>query len=546
MDTQKLILFIVFSFSLLMLWQSWEKQNAPQASNVTTVAANTNAPVPTVTVPGQATVPPQPSQTEFPSGAEATVTTDLIRARIDANGGDIRSLALLHYQDPEDKKRPFYILQQDPEHMFVAQTGLIGPGMPTHKAVFALTPGNYRLAPTQSALSLPLTWTDPQTGIKVSKIYTFYRDSYKINVTYQLINTGNRSVPVDAYFQLLRDGKTPTGESRFVHTFTGPALYTATSKFIKLDFKKLDKGEQNYPKYADNGWIGMVQHHFVSVWLPPNGNKREFYAKAIGNGQYSAGVILPEGNLAPLSTLNFTVPLYVGPQIQKTLTALAPGLDYVVDYGWLTPIAAPIFWALQQIHGLIGNWGWSIVVLTILIKLLFFPLSAKSYKSMAQMRGLAPKLQKLKELYGDDKQKLHQSMMDLYKTEKVNPLGGCLPVVVQIPVFIALYWTLLGSVEMRQAPFMGWIHDLSAPDPYYILPIIMGLTMLLQTRLNPAPPDPMQAKVMMIMPIAFSVFFMFFPAGLVLYWVVNNIMSISQQWVITRNYEAAQVGRPKF
>ncbi|MHB8847052.1 MAG: membrane protein insertase YidC [Burkholderiales bacterium] len=545
MDTQRLILFIVFSFSLLMLWQSWEKQSAPQYQTNSAVTANTSAPVPAVPVPGQVPVSVTQPQNEFPVGAEATVTTDLIRARIDANGGDIRSLALLHYQDPQDKKKPFYILEQNPEHMFVAQTGLIGPDMPTHKAVFTLVPGNYQLEPSQSKLSLPLTWTDPQTGIKVSKIYTFYRDSYKIDVTYQLINSGTRPVPVDAYFQLLRDGKTPIGESRFVHTFTGPALYTAANKFSKLDFKKLDKGEQNYPKYADNGWIGMVQHHFVSVWLPPNGGKREFYAKAIGNGQYSAGVILPEGTLAPAGTLSFMVPLYVGPQIQKTLTALAPGLDYVVDYGWLTPIAAPIFWALQHIHGLVGNWGWSIVILTILIKLLFFPLSAKSYKSMAQMRGLAPKLQRLKELYGDDKQKLHQSMMDLYKTEKVNPLGGCLPVVVQIPVFIALYWTLLGSVEMRQAPFMGWIHDLSAPDPYYILPVIMGLTMLLQTKLNPAPPDPMQAKVMMIMPVAFSVFFLFFPAGLVLYWVVNNIMSISQQWIITRNYEAAQVGRPK-
>ena len=546
MDTQRLILFIVFSFSLLMLWEAWEKQSAPpNAAYPVATTANSGAPVPTVTVPGQATVPVAPTQNEFPRGAQATVTTDLLHADINAYGGDIRSLALLHYQDPLDKKQPFYIFEQNPEHLFVAQTGLIGSGLPTHKTVFALTPGNYQLAPGQEKLSIPLTWTDPASGVKITKIYTFTRGSYKIDVTYQLVNSGTQTVPVDAYFQLVRDGKTPVGESKFVHTFTGPALYTAANKFTKLDFKKLDKGEQNYPKYADNGLIGMVQHHFVSVWLPPNGGKREFYAKAIGNNQYSAGVILPEGTLSPASTMSFTVPLYVGPQIQKTLTALAPGLDYVVDYGWLTPIAAPIFWALQHIHGLVGNWGWSIVILTILIKLLFFPLSAKSYHSMAQMRGLAPKLQRLKELYGDDKQKLHQAMMDLYKTEKVNPLGGCLPVVVQIPVFIALYWTLLGSVEMRQAPFMGWIQDLSAPDPYYILPIIMGLTMLLQTRLNPAPPDPMQAKVMMIMPVAFSVFFLFFPAGLVLYWVVNNIMSISQQWVITRNYEAAQVGRNK-
>ena len=546
MDTQRLILFVVFSFSLLMLWEAWQKQDAPQPAATVTAPTNVNAnaPVPALT---QAAVSAAPNNTanHLPVAAQAVVTTDLVRAVIDANGGDLRSLALLRYQDPLDKNKPLFLFEQSPDHTYVAQTGLIGTGLPNHKSLFTLVPGNYQLAQGQQSLTVPLVWVDAQTGLKVTKLYTFHRDSYKIDVAYQITNPGTNVVPVDAYFQLLRDGKTPEGESSVVHTFTGPALYTEASKFTKIEFKKLDKGEQDYPKFANDGWIGMVQHHFVSVWLPKNGGKREFYAKAIGNNQYSAGVILPEGKVQPGSTLSFEVPMYVGPQIQKTLTALAPGLDYVVDYGWLTPIAAPIFWALQKIHGVVGNWGWAIVILTILIKLMFFPLSAKSYQSMAQMRGLAPKLQRLKELHGDDRQKLHQSMMDLYKTEKVNPLGGCLPVVVQIPVFIALYWALLGSVEMRQAPFIGWIHDLSAPDPFYVLPIIMGLTMILQTRLNPTPPDPIQAKVMMIMPVAFSIFFFFFPAGLVLYWVVNNVLSISQQWVITRKYEAAQAGHAK-
>lgn len=544
MDTQRLILFVVFSFSLLMLWEAWQKQDVPQSVPIIASSTNANAPVPTLT-PSATVSAPNNTGNQLPIAAQAVVTTDLVRAVIDANGGDLRSLALLHYQDPLDRSKPLFLFEQSANHTFVAQTGLIGVGLPNHKTLFTLVPGNYQLAPGQDKLSISLVWTDAQTGIKVTKLYTFYRDSYKIDVAYQLTNTGANTIPVDAYFQLLRDGKTPEGESSLVHTFTGPALYTAANKFTKIDFHKLDKGVQDYPKFSNDGWIGIVQHHFVSVWLPKNGGKREFYAKAIGNNQYSAGVILPEGKLLPGSTLAFEVPMYVGPQIQKTLTALAPGLDYVVDYGWLTPIAAPIFWALQKIHGVVGNWGWAIVILTILIKLMFFPLSAKSYKSMAQMRGLAPKLQRLKELHGDDRQKLHQAMMDLYKTEKVNPLGGCLPVVVQIPVFIALYWALLGSVEMRQAPFIGWIHDLSVPDPYYILPIIMGLTMILQTRLNPKPPDPIQAKVMMLMPIAFSVFFFFFPAGLVLYWVVNNVLSISQQWVITRNYDAAQAGNVK-
>jgi len=548
MDTQRLILFVVFSFSLLMLWENWQKHDQPAVavSTATRSAATSVAPVPSLDQPQAA--PTLTTTTAAPglvNGARAVVTTDVLRAEIDANGGDLRSLALTRYQDAVDKKKTFQLLEQIPGHEYVAQSGLIGAGLPTHKTLFQLNPGNYTLAQGQNQLQVPLTWTDPITGVQVTKTYTFHRDSYEIDVGYQIANPGKLAIPVYAYFQLLRDGKAPEGESHFIHTYTGPALYTEQSKFKKVDFKQIDKGEHDYPRYANDGWIGMVQHHFVSAWLPKNGPKREFYAKPAGDGLYSAGVIMPEGNVQPGASLSFSTPLYAGPQIQKTLTALAPGLDYVVDYGLLTPIAAPIFWTLQKIHQYVGNWGWSIVILTILIKLMFFPLSAKSYKSMAQMRGLAPRLQRLKEQYGDDRQKLHQAMMDLYKTEKINPLGGCLPVVVQIPVFIALYWTLLGSVEMRQAPFVLWIHDLSAPDPYYVLPIIMGITMLIQTRLNPTPPDPIQAKVMMIMPVAFSIFFFFFPAGLVLYWLVNNLISITQQWYITRRVEAAKNGHGK-
>ncbi len=546
MDTQRLILFVVFSFSLLMLWENWQKHDQPPAtvSTATQATATSAAPVPTLDQQHAALAPAAVAQ-GLVNGARAVVTTDVVRAEIDANGGDLRSLALTRYQDAVDKKKTFQLLEQTPGHEYVAQSGLIGAGLPTHKTLFHLTPGNYTLAQGQNQLQVPLTWTDPITGVQVTKTYTFHRDSYEIDVGYQIANPGKLAIPVYAYFQLLRDGKAPEGESHFIHTYTGPALYTEQSKFKKMDFKQIDKGEHDYPRYANDGWIGMVQHHFVSAWLPKNGPKREFYTKPAGDGLYSAGVIMPEGNVQPGASLSFSTPLYAGPQIQKTLTALAPGLDYVVDYGWLTPIAAPIFWTLQKIHQYVGNWGWSIVILTILIKLMFFPLSAKSYKSMAQMRGLAPRLQRLKEQYGDDRQKLHQAMMDLYKTEKINPLGGCLPVVVQIPVFIALYWTLLGSVEMRQAPFMLWIHNLSAPDPYYVLPIIMGITMMIQTRLNPTPPDPIQAKVMMIMPVAFSIFFFFFPAGLVLYWLVNNLISIAQQWYITRRVEAAKTGHGK-
>jgi len=547
MDTQRLILFVVFSFSLLMLWENWQKHEQPVAAvSAPTQATSAGvAPVPTL---GQQAAPvstPIASAPGLVNGPRAVVTTDVLRAEIDANGGDLRSLDLTRYQDAVDKKKTMRLLEQAPGHEYIAQSGLIGSDLPTHKTLFQLNPGNYTLAPGQDMVQVPMTWVDPATGVKVTKTYTFHRDSYEIEVGYQISNPSKVAIPVYAYFQLLRDDKAPEGESHFIHTYTGPALYTEQSKFKKIEFKQIDKGEHDYPRYSDDGWIGMVQHHFVSAWLPKNGPKREFYTKPAGGGLYSAGVIMPEGSVQPGANLSFTTPLYAGPQIQKTLTALAPGLDYVVDYGMLTPIAAPIFWTLQKIHHFVGNWGWSIVILTILIKLMFLPLSAKSYKSMALMRGLAPRLQRLKEQYGDDRQKLHQAMMELYKTEKINPLGGCLPVVVQIPVFISLYWTLLGSVEMRQAPFILWIHDLSAPDPYYVLPIIMGITMLVQTRLNPTPPDPIQAKVMMIMPVAFSIFFFFFPAGLVLYWLVNNLISISQQWYITRRVEAAKVGHAK-
>ncbi|MHB1331767.1 MAG: membrane protein insertase YidC [Sulfuriferula sp.] len=547
MDTQRLILFVVFSFSLLMLWENWQKHDQPVAAvSAPTQATSAGvAPVPTL---GQQAAPvstPIASAPGLVNGPRAVVTTDVLRAEIDPNGGDLRSLDLTRYQDAVDKKKTMRLLEQAPGHEYIAQSGLIGSGLPTHKTLFQLTPGNYTLAPGQDKVQVPMTWVDPATGVKVTKTYTFHRDSYEIEVGYQISNPSKLAIPVYAYFQLVRGDKAPEGESHFIHTYTGPALYTEQSKFKKIEFKQIDKGEHDYPRYSDNGWIGMVQHHFVSAWLPKNGPKREFYTKPAGSGLYSAGVIMPEGSVQPGANLSFSTPLYAGPQIQKTLTALAPGLDYVVDYGMLTPIAAPIFWTLQKIHHFVGNWGWSIVILTILIKLMFLPLSAKSYKSMALMRGLAPRLQRLKEQYGDDRQKLHQAMMELYKTEKINPLGGCLPVVVQIPVFISLYWTLLGSVEMRQAPFILWIHDLSAPDPYYVLPIIMGITMLVQTRLNPTPPDPIQAKVMMIMPVAFSIFFFFFPAGLVLYWLVNNLISISQQWYITRRVEAAKAGHAK-
>jgi YidC/Oxa1 family membrane protein insertase len=370
---------------------------------------------------------------------------------------------------------------------------------------------------------------------------SFQRGSYLIDVAYEIRNGSDQAITPHAYFQLTRDGNPAEQVEAFgVTTFTGPAVFTDAGKFQKVHFEDIRDGDAKFVKTASDGWVAMVQHYFVSAWLPEQGTQREYFARSLGNNLYSAGLIMPVAAIAPGAEASVGTRLYAGPQEQDKLEGIAPGLDLVVDYGWLTVIAAPLFWVLSWFHSLTGNWGWAIILVTVAIKAVFFPLSAASYKSMAKMRVLGPRLQRMKELYGNDKAKMQQEMMNLYRTEKINPLGGCLPILVQIPVFIALYWVLLGSVEMRHAPWLGWIQDLSAKDPYFILPVIMGASMLIQMKLNPTPPDPIQAKVMMAMPIIFTFMFLWFPSGLVLYWVVNNVLSIAQQWQITRMIESGK------
>jgi YidC/Oxa1 family membrane protein insertase len=533
MDTQRLILFVVFSFSILMLWDAWQKEHQPAPVAAQTAAVSTSAPSADL-APGSPLA--APSSAPLQRGDRLRVWTDMVYAEIDSIGGDLRRLELLKHHDTLDRTKNFVLFTDQKSSTYVAQTGLIGPGLPNHKARFVAQPGDYTMAAGAEKLEIRLSWSDP-SGIRLEKIYTFRKNSYLVDVTYEIHNGGATKLEPYSYYQLVRDSAPPAGDPKFIATYTGAAVYTDKEKFQKVDFDDMTKGKTNYPKQSNDGWVAMLQHYFVSAWLPKNNSPREFYTKSLGDNLFAAGVILPLGAIEPGATRSFTVSLYAGPQEQENLSKLAPGLELVVDYSWLTVIAAPLFWVLTFINKWVGNWGVAIILLTVLIKLAFYPLSAKSYRSMAQMRVIGPKLQRLKEQYGDDRQKLHQAMMELYKTEKINPLGGCLPVVVQIPVFIALYWVLLASVEMRHAPFFGWIQDLSAADPYYVLPIIMGVTMIIQTKLNPTPPDPIQAKVMMIMPIAFSVFFIFFPAGLVLYWVVNNILSIAQQWQINRAME---------
>jgi len=571
MDNRRLILLVVFFFSLVMLWDAWQKYNLPKGSAQTaSVIASNGSAIPTpstpiiaaapVAAPASAAAVLSAAPAAVPSGEIVRIKTDLFVADIAAQGGDIVGLELSNYKaiEGDDKDKTFSLFET--KHQYVAQSGLIGDGLPNHKTLYSVSAGSRELAAEAKSVQLRLD-APVVGGVKVSKVYTFTRGSYLIDVSYEIVNGGQKEIAAYAYYQLQRDIVDPAGENRMVSTFTGPAIYTEQDKYQKIAFSDIEKDKAKFTTKADNGWMAMVQHYFVSAWIPPEKLPREFYVRKLAGGTnpaITAGVIVPAPVAAPGAKANLSVALYAGPQIQSTLDQLAKpaaeggigaqGLPLVVDYGWLTIVAAPIFWCLELIHKFVGNWGWAIILLTICIKLIFFPLSAASYKSMAKMKAVTPRMTILKERCGDDKQKLNMEMMKLYKTEKINPLGGCLPIVIQIPVFIALYWALLGAVEMRGAPWIGWITDLSAPDtlfgivpflnaPIGPLPIIMMATMLIQTKLNPKPPDPIQAKVMMIMPFVFGGMFFFFPSGLVLYWVVNNTLSIAQQWQITRMIE---------
>ncbi len=546
MDFNRLFLFLIFSFSILLLWDAWQRSELPPVPVVAqvapVVAPQAGVPVATISTTGataSAVVDPQKIQVGQRNrvGQQIIkVKTDYLTAEISTAGGDLHRLELVQHHDAVDKSKPFVLLREQAAHTYIAQTGLLGSGLPTHHALFTAQAGEYQMTKGKDTLEVRLSAMDV-SGAKVSKVYVFHRGSYLIDVGYEIENTGASPLSPAAYFQLVRDKIPLEGESVFVPTYTGTAFYTEQDKFVKVDFSEIEEGKVKYPKSSDNGWIGMLQHYFVAAWLPKDKVQREFYAKPLDNELYSVGVILPVATIAPGQIAKISVPLYAGPAL-TSLDTIAPGFALTVDYGWLTVLSAPLFWVLAWLYGWVQNWGVAIILLTVLIKLVFFPLSAASYRSMGKMRVVAPKLAKLKEQYGDDRERMHKAMMELYKTEKINPLGGCLPVLIQIPVFIALYWAILATVELRGAPFFGWISDLSATDPYYVLPLIMGISMYIQMKLNPVPLDPLQAKLMQIMPVAFSVVFFFFPAGLVLYSVVNNILSIAQQWYITRGLEA--------
>ena len=540
MDTKRLILFVIFSMSILMLWEAWQRESAP-APVAQQASQTVDGSVPNQATSAAVTNSNGAVEGEFKllAGQRISVTTDLYKADIETTGGDLRRLELIKHRASNDDKANFVLLDDAAKPMtYVAQTGLIGANLPSHNAVFTSSATSYQMQAGQDTLEVRLSWA--ANGVTVDKIYTFHRNKYAIDVNYEIKNGSDAAITPEVYYQIVHDNESNQG-SALMPTFTGGSYYTEATKFKKLAFK--DMAKEPLSVVSNDGWVGLLQHYFVSAWIPKEGLARKFYTEKLNEHMYRIGTRSTLTSIAPGESLNIPARLFSGPQTKNDLNETAPGLEYTVDYGWLTIVASPLFWVLSKIHSLVNNWGVAIILLTLLIKAAFYPLSAKSYRSMAQMRELAPRLELMKQKFGDDRQKMQQAMMELYRTEKINPMSGCLPILIQIPVFISLYWMLLGSVELRHAPFFGWIQDLSAIDPYYILPLIMGASMIVQTRLNPKPADPIQAKVMTWMPVVFSIFFFFFPAGLVLYWVVNNIISIWQQWYINKSIHAAALAK---
>jgi YidC/Oxa1 family membrane protein insertase len=558
MDTRRIILFAAFALVIMTLFQKWEQYQYDKNPPVVETAATGGLSVPSSPTPSASDVDipstpstqavvatPSVSETVVTTGELINVTTDLVQARINTLGGSIEYVGLsahpLKLDQPAD---PVVLMQNSARERYVGQSGLTGDSsnLPNHNTQYTVSQSDYVLGDADSSLEVNLNWTSTE-GVDYIKTYTFSRDSYRADVKFSVVN--NSAADWSAYFygQLQRTDpeRTEGGNilTRPMPSFTGGAYYTPEEHYNKVSFSDMEDDPLRFE--AESGWVGMLQHYFVSAWLPKDDEKIQIFSsssRGTTRENYKIGFLgLSELRLAPGQSGELGAALYSGPKEQVRLDKQnSEGLKLTVDYGWLTVIAQPLFWVMSKLYDLLGNWGWAIIGVTVLIKLVFLPLSAKSYKSMAKMKKLAPRLKTLKERHGDDKQKYQAAMMDLYKKEKINPASGCLPILIQIPVFIALYWVLLESVEMRQAPWALWIQDLSSKDPYYILPLLMGGSMFVQQLLNPAPMDPMQQKIMMALPVVFTVFFLSFPAGLVLYWVVNNSLSILQQWLITRRY----------
>jgi YidC/Oxa1 family membrane protein insertase len=569
-DIRRTILWVIFGFSMVLLWDQWQVHNGKQATFFPGPASQT-ASAPAVSasvakadagVPSAVGVPAATPAVAVSQAVVATsprerfeVSTDVLKLTFDSEGGSLVRSEFLKHVDMADHTRNFVLLKEEPGQVYVAQSGVIGGAsggsFPTHKTPMAIS-GSRVLKEGDNELSIQ--FTSPEVGgLKLVKTYTLRRGAYDIAVKHELINMSGAPVAPQLYLQLVRDGSKPPGESSFYSTFTGPAVYTDAKRFQKVEFADIKKKKADFEKQATDGYIAMVQHYFASAWILPDGVSRSISMDAVDIGStvadccYRATMIAPLEPIAPGASKVVDAKFFAGPQEEKTLASVQSGLELVKDYGVFALLAKPLYWLLDKLHTIIQNWGWSIVALVVLLKIAFYWLNAKAYASMAKMKAVNPKIMELRERLKSNPQQMQQEMMRIYREEKVNPMGGCFPIMIQIPVFISLYWVLLSSVEMRNAPWALWIHDLSAPDPFYILPLVMTLTTLLQTALNPAPPDPLQAKMMWFMPLIFSVMFFFFPAGLVLYWITNNVLSIAQQWIInTRMGVPPQFNLPKF
>ncbi len=554
-DIRRTILWVVFGFSMVLLWDQWQIYNGhkatffpapavksdapagPTASNAASVPASSGVPTTGSNVTPQSVPGGAPNEAGKSAREVIEVETDVLKLRLDSEGGSVLRAELLKHADAHHAGQSVVLLDESRERVYLAQSGLIpaagAPALPTHKTPMTLTTQERRLADGAKELKLRFE-SATLNGVKLVKTYVLRRGAYDITVEHEVINQGTSAVTPQLYVQLVRDGNKPEGESSFYSTFTGPAVYTNAKKYQKVEFSDIEKNKVEIEKQSQDGYVAMVQHYFASAWWLPNNLQRDLFARKIDNNLYAVGMIAALPALDAGKSQTLAAHLFVGPQEEHNLEALYPGLELVKDYGWLTILAKPLFWLLDQLHHQLHNWGWSIVALVFLLKIAFYWLNAQAYRSMGKMKAINPRIMEMRERLKDNPQQMQVEMMKIYREEKVNPMGGCLPIAIQIPVFIALYWVLLSTVEMRNAPWIGWVHDLAAPDPFFILPVLMTLSTLLQTWLNPTPPDPIQAKMMWIMPLAFSVMFFFFPAGLVLYWLTNNILSIAQQWVINK------------
>ncbi len=562
-ELQRAFLWMIFLLALFMLWDAWQVRNGnpsffgtPEAVQEQVVEnANTTA-AGDVKVPADSKA--VASEVNVTITQPVVVTTDLFKITFDANGASVARAELLkERQTPDWKTRglPGLILgeeeQQDAgnvvlfdtsaQHVYKAETGLVGGNFPNHRTAFRLISDTLDMKEGQDTLNV--SFAASQGNVELIKTYVFHRGHYGIDVKHEVRNKGNVAISPSVYMQLTRDDGKVASDSAFYNTFTGPAAYTEAEKFQKIDFDSIADNDTDLPSQSNEGWIAMLQHYFLTAWVPQQDINRELYTRQLDKHLYAIGSIVAVGEVAPGAEKVVDSTLYVGPQDQRRLEYIAPNLDLVVDYGWLTFLAKPIYWLLAFLQGLVGNWGWAIVLLTVLVKAILYPISAAGYKSMARMRDVAPRMKAIQEKYGNDKQALNQAMMELYRREKINPAGGCFPILLQIPVFLALYWVLLATVELRGASWLLWVNDLASPDPYLILPLLMVATMIIQMKISPRPTDPTQAKVMMIMPVVFGVMFFFFASGLVLYWLTNNVLSIWQQWYVNKQIEKERIKR---